>query len=249
MAYTTALDRNTILTADSYKKLTSPFVTNDGRRNPYGPGWSTQQIGDKEAHWQYGYGDSYAALIIRIPKDKRTFILLSNSVSASEPFMLGFGNLLNSPFAIAFFTHAVFGHGKLFSYDEVVNAKTPDSGQLFYERIFSQALLHYYAEQNYSEHTGKAQKLMYYLAEHDPARFQRMDGTTIYLLEKLRDQSLNKQMESAIKAYAATGYFHPEIHDSIGHWYDSAGNDEAARFWYHALADSTWYNEFLLPSL
>lgn len=243
VAYTTALDRNTILTSDNYKKLTSPFVTNSGRENPYGLGWSTQRIGDKDVHWHYGYGDSYAALIIRIPKDKRTFILLSNSVAASEPFVLGFGNLLNSPFATAFFTHAVYGNDTLFSYDELVNTKTPDAGPLFYERIFSQALLHYYAEQNYSAQKGKAQTLIQYIADHNPAWFQRMDVSTIYLLEKLGDQRLNAQMESAIKAYAATGYFNPEVHDSIARWYDNKGNGTFARSWYHALADSKWYNE------
>lgn len=243
LAYTTALDRNTILTAENYRRLTSPYVTNDGRENPYGLGWSTQRIQGREVHWHYGYGDSYASLIIRIPKDRRTFILLTNSVAASEPFVLGYGNLLNSPFAIAFLAHAVFGDDTLFSYQDIVKMKLPVGSTLFYENIFSQALMYYYTEKNYLEHKGVAQMLIQYLAQNDPAWFQRMDTSTIDLLEKLGSPNLHGPMESAIKAYAATHYFHPDIHGCIARWYDTIGNGEAARAWYHALADSKWYNE------
>ena len=120
-AYTNALDQNILLTAESYKKLTSPFVTTGGRPNPYGLGWATQQVGDRQVHWHYGYGDSYAALIIRVPQDKLTFILLSNGVPASEAFVLGYGNLLNSIFAQAFFKHIVFRRDGQFSYDGLMN--------------------------------------------------------------------------------------------------------------------------------
>lgn len=243
VAYSSALDNNTLLSADGYHKLTTPFVTNSGRENPYGLGWSTQQIADRQVHWHYGYGDSYAALIIRIPKEKRAFILLSNSVAASEPFMLGFGNLLNSPFAIAFFKHAVLQHGEHLSYEDLMKTKTPSAYPLIYDEVFSQALTQYYVEKNYNGTKGVAQTLLQYLAQNDVARFQRMDPSLIYLLEKIGSQSLKTQMESAIKAYISTGYFNPEVHDSIARWYESTNDGEGARLWYHSLADSKGYGE------
>ncbi|WP_161596802.1 serine hydrolase domain-containing protein [Chitinophaga vietnamensis] len=243
VAYSSALDSNTILTADHYTKLTTPFVTNSGRENPYGLGWATQRIANRHVHWHYGYGDSYAALIIRIPKEKKAFILLSNSAAASAPFFLGYGNLLSSPFAVAFFKHFINEQDTMFSYNDLVRNKSRVQNPLLFDEVLSQALMRYYAEQNYHENKGEALALMQYLAQNDPSGFQRIDGSLIYLLEKLGNQELKAQMEAAINAYAASDYFHPEIHDGIARWFDHSGNKEAARLWYHKLADSKWYGE------
>jgi hypothetical protein len=242
-AYSHALDQNILLPAESYKKLTSPFVTTSGRANPYGLGWATQQVDGREVHWHYGYGDSYAALIIRIPQEKLSFILLSNGVPASEPFVLGYGNLLNSVFAQAFFKHIVLRHNGPFSYDTLISKQPVDTNALFYDEVFSQALMRNYAEQKYSEHKGEAATLMHYLAQNNAARFQKMDISLIYLLAKLADPQLQSQMESAINAYAASNYFHPDIHGQIAGWYERIGNSQAAREWYHQLADSKGYGE------
>jgi len=243
VVYSNALDRNTLLTSENYKKLTTPFITTGGRTNPYGLGWSTQRVGDLDVHWHYGYGDSYAALIIRVPQQKKAFILLSNSVAASEPFFLGYGNLLNSPFAFAFFKHVIFRLDGQFSFEETINTKTRVTDPVTYDDIFSQALMRYYTEQTYNGPKDEAKALLEYLAQNDPARFQKTDGSLIYLLAKLGEQGLKGQMETAIEAYASTGYFHPEIHESIARWYETMGNGEASRSWYHKLADSKWYGE------
>lgn len=100
--YTTALDENALLPPEYYKLMTSPFTLNSDRPSPYGLGWSVQKVGSLTAHWHYGWGDSYSALIIRLPEKKTTFILLVNSSGASAPFMLQYGNLLTSPFGVSF---------------------------------------------------------------------------------------------------------------------------------------------------
>jgi CubicO group peptidase (beta-lactamase class C family) len=86
--YMIALDEHALLTRESYSAMTDPFVLNDGRKSPYGLGWSTQVIGGQPVHWHYGYGDSHSALLIRIPKRKVSFILLCNSGAASAPVFL-----------------------------------------------------------------------------------------------------------------------------------------------------------------
>jgi CubicO group peptidase (beta-lactamase class C family) len=240
-AYSTALDQNALLTAESYKKMTSPFITTNGRANPYGLGWATQQIDGRDVHWGYGYGDSYAALLVRIPQEKLTFILLSNAVPASAAFYLGSGgNVLHSVFGQAFFKHIVFRRSGQFLYDgsTVKPATTKDA--VFYDEVFSQALVRYYTEQQYNEHKGEAAALMRYLAQNDPSRFNRTDTTLIYLLAKLSDPELKAQMENAIKAYVASGWFHPDIHWEIASWYDRTGNQPAAMQYYHLLADSKY---------
>jgi hypothetical protein len=218
-------------------------VTTGGRANPYGLGWATQEVYGRPVHWHYGYGDSYSALIIRIPEDKLSFILLSNGLPVSEPFVLGYGNLLNSVFAQSFFKHFVFRRNGQFSYDALISKQVAGNDALFYDEIFSQALMRYYAEQNYNEHKAEAATLMQYLAVNDAARFQKMDISLIYLLAKLAHPALKAQMESAIAGYVGSNYFHPDIHYKIAGWYEGSGNAKAARDWYHRLADSKGYEE------
>ena len=243
VAYSNALDQNTLLTEESYRKLTSPFVTTGGRENPYGLGWSTQKVGERQVHWHYGYGDSFAALILRIPKEKKCFILLTNSVAASEPFLLGYGNLLNSPFAQSFFKHIIYGRKGQFSFSEFTSkpAVAPDS--LFYDELFAQSMMRYWVEQNYREHQGEAAIIMDYLARQDPMRFRKLDLTLIHQVANLSLPGLKEQMESAIAAYAASGWFHAEVHDKIAGWYVQNNNWPTALEWYHRLADSKGYGE------
>jgi hypothetical protein len=40
--YMIAHDENTLLTHESYSAMTQPFALNDGRKSPYGLGWSMQ---------------------------------------------------------------------------------------------------------------------------------------------------------------------------------------------------------------
>jgi CubicO group peptidase (beta-lactamase class C family) len=240
-AYSTALDQNTLLTAESYKKMTSPFISINGHANPYGLGWATQQIDGRNVHWGYGYGDSYATLLVRIPQEKMTFILLSNSAAASEGFYLGSGgNVLQSAFGNAFFKHVVFKRNSTFNFDGSAVKPAPVKDAVFYDEVFCQVLMRYYAEKNYNEHAGEALTLLRYLAQNDPSRFNRTDTTLIYLLAKLSDPELKTQMENAIKAYVASGWFHPDIHWEIASWYDRTGNQPAAIQYYHLLADSKY---------
>jgi CubicO group peptidase (beta-lactamase class C family) len=243
VAYNNALDQNTLLSAESYQKLTTPFVTTSGRQNPYGMGWSTQQIGGRQVHWHYGYGDSYAPLTIRIPAEKLSFILLSNSVQASEPFFLGYGNLLNSVFAQSFFKHIVYRRKDQFVYNEFTDKPTGERDASYYDELFAQAFMRYYAEQTFHEHKGEASTLIQYLAKNDPGRFKKMNVSHIHLLAKLGDPGLREPMENAISAYAASGWFHADIHDLIAGWYEQSGNWPKAIEWYHILADSKGYGE------
>ncbi|MES2378453.1 MAG: serine hydrolase domain-containing protein [Bacteroidota bacterium] len=242
-AYSHALDQHTLLTAESYRQMTAPFVTNNGRSDPYGLGWATQQVDGKQVHWHYGYGDSYAALLIRVPQDKLSFILLSNAVPASEAFILGYGNVLNSVFAQAFFKHVVFKRSGQFSYENMTGKKITGNDALFFDELFSQALMRHYTERKYQEHTGEATQLLNYLVVNDPARFQKPDVSLIYLMALIANPKFSVQMEKAIKAYDATGWFHPDIHEKIAVWYESTGQPGQSREWYHRLADSQGYGE------
>jgi|GEM_PF-302582 len=98
-----AMDRNLIVSSTSKSKMFTPAVSNSGRPFPYGLGWFVQESRGVKLVWHYGWAPrAYSSLILKVPEENLTLILLANSEGASAPFDLGKGNIFNSPFAIEF---------------------------------------------------------------------------------------------------------------------------------------------------
>jgi CubicO group peptidase (beta-lactamase class C family) len=111
--YSNALD-NTGLVADSLKsKMFSPFVSNAGQKLPYGYGWFVQTIENKKLLWHYGQWTGISALIVKLPEQKITFVVLANSDMLSAAFNLVNGDVMNSPYAKLFLTSFVLNGAKL----------------------------------------------------------------------------------------------------------------------------------------
>jgi CubicO group peptidase (beta-lactamase class C family) len=81
----------------------TPTISNGGKPLPYGLGWFVQYHHGVKLVWHYGHAPrAYSSLILKVPEEGLTFILLANSDGASAPFRLGAGNVLRSVFAVAF---------------------------------------------------------------------------------------------------------------------------------------------------
>jgi CubicO group peptidase (beta-lactamase class C family) len=101
--FSVALDQHRLLSPQSRAAMLTPSRSNSGQRLPYGLGWFVQDIAGRRVVWHYGWWpDAYSALLIKIPEQELTMVLLANSDGASAPFGLGDGNLLHSPFAVVF---------------------------------------------------------------------------------------------------------------------------------------------------
>jgi CubicO group peptidase (beta-lactamase class C family) len=98
-----AMDDNLLVSEASKKAMFSPTLSTGGRALPYGLGWFVQERGDLQMIWHYGHQPgSYSSLILKLPDEEMTLILLANSEGASAPFDLGAGDVLKSPFARLF---------------------------------------------------------------------------------------------------------------------------------------------------
>ena len=98
-----AMDKNLIVSEASKKLMFTQNRSNSGEPQPYGLGWFVQDYQGRKLIWHYGHAPkAYSALILKVPEENVTFILLANSDGASAPFRLGNGNVLRSPFAVAF---------------------------------------------------------------------------------------------------------------------------------------------------
>ena len=223
--YMIALDESVLLSSESYAHLTTPYTLNDGRLSPYGLGWSTQKVGGNAVHWHYGYGDSYSALLVRLPEKKTSFIFLSNTGAASAPFLLGYGNLLTSPFAVAFLESVLPG---------VLSGADRD-----YSRMF---LVHY-AETAFGRNRGEAKSILRRLRSTAPARFHQADRAMICLLADLSDPAFSGEMDSLVEAYRGSGDFHPDISLAIADYYGKAGEQGQRNVFLRQIADRIGYGE------
>jgi len=98
-----AMDRHLIVSEESTEKMFTPTISNSGKSLPYGLGWFVQYHNEVKLVWHYGHAPkAYSSLLLKVPEEELTFILLANSDGASAPFRLGAGNVLRSPFALAF---------------------------------------------------------------------------------------------------------------------------------------------------
>jgi CubicO group peptidase (beta-lactamase class C family) len=102
LAFSFALDGDGMLNSASRTLAFTPTVAPGGDRLPYGLGWFTTRNRGHDVVWHYGYWTGNSSLIIKVPAQGITFVLLANSDGLSRPFRLGSGDLESSPFAVAF---------------------------------------------------------------------------------------------------------------------------------------------------
>lgn len=115
-AFSTALDQNILISEESKQAMWTPARTPSGQTLPYGLGWFVQDIAGTRVVWHFGWWpDAFSALLVKVPEQDVTLVLLANSDGLSAPFDLGPGDLRRSPFAEAFlnrFTTIGVGEGR-----------------------------------------------------------------------------------------------------------------------------------------
>jgi CubicO group peptidase (beta-lactamase class C family) len=99
-----AMDRNLIVSEESKEAMFTLTLSNGGQPLPYGMGWFVQEHEGVQLIWHYGQQTTYSSLVLKVPEEELTLLLLANSDGVSAPFDLGAGNVLKSPFAVAFIT-------------------------------------------------------------------------------------------------------------------------------------------------
>jgi CubicO group peptidase (beta-lactamase class C family) len=72
--------------------------------SPMGLGWFVQTVNDRRVVWRFGKAPgAYSSLLIKLPDQRITLILLANSDGLTAPFPLASGDVMVSPFARIFF--------------------------------------------------------------------------------------------------------------------------------------------------
>lgn len=106
-----ALDQNTLLEQKSRAQMFTPTISNSGKILPYGIGWFSQEYNNQPIVWHYGWQPACgSSLIMKVPDENITFILLANTDNLSRPYRLGSGEVLplDSTLALAFYKTFIF---------------------------------------------------------------------------------------------------------------------------------------------
>ena len=98
------LDSNRTLRQETLDLAWNPFVIpTTGFVSPMGLGWFVQSHRNQRVVWHFGnVGNAYSSLLMKLPDQKITFILLANSDGLSATFQLPAGNVTKSVFATLF---------------------------------------------------------------------------------------------------------------------------------------------------
>ena len=92
-----------ILQKETLDKAWSPVPLGDDTFSPMGLGWFVQNHRTQRVVWHFGMiGNAYSSLLLKLPDQKITFILLANSDGLSNTFQLPQGNVTKSLFASLF---------------------------------------------------------------------------------------------------------------------------------------------------
>jgi CubicO group peptidase (beta-lactamase class C family) len=101
--FSLALDAGRLLNDNSRARAWQPPLRPDGTPLPYALGWFVQQLHGRTVVWHYGHGLESSSLIVKIPADGVTFVILANTDGLSRWRGLGdSADLMASPAAALF---------------------------------------------------------------------------------------------------------------------------------------------------
>ena len=101
-AFSMAMDRDAFLRPATKALAWTPVVSPSGETFPYGLGWFATDYKGVRVIWHYGYWTASSTLVIKVPSEGLTFVLLANTDGLSAPYPLGAGKLDASPWAREF---------------------------------------------------------------------------------------------------------------------------------------------------
>ncbi len=101
--YSIALDEGRILDPDVRAEMWNPPLEADGGKANYAYGWWTQEWNGKQLVWHGGWWpDAYAGLLLKIPEDGLTFVILGNTDGLNWDNRLQVAEVEKSPVARKF---------------------------------------------------------------------------------------------------------------------------------------------------
>lgn len=114
--YDIAIDRHRFIKKETQEKSWTPFVSNAGKRLPYGLGWFVMNHQGLKLIWHTGHwGTGFSAFYLKVPEKNLSVIMLANSESLIDhQYQIGevmVDDIINNVFACSFLSMWELAHG------------------------------------------------------------------------------------------------------------------------------------------
>jgi CubicO group peptidase (beta-lactamase class C family) len=108
--FSLAIDEGRFLAPPTWQEVFTPAASNAGAPLPYGLGWFIHQHEGVLLQWHYGHWTTNSSLIVRVPEEGLTFVVVANTAQLSAAYGLGGdSDVLRSDVARLFIEHFVLG--------------------------------------------------------------------------------------------------------------------------------------------
>lgn len=253
--YARALQKHSLLSDKSHDIMESPARTRDNRVLPYGIGCFSQTFAGQKLIWQYGYGNGSSALLLRVPAKKLALVLLANSGNMSGSTRLGYGNVLDSPFAVAFLKHFVFVRetphaspdydgDKAGIHAAVAGLRAKGAHPLYLQEMFTQAVIRELMA-GPNQDSSKALEILQILQELSANCLSESGLTGLEVLARFDNKKLNPTTEILSRTLLREHPAHPAALYFASQFLEKTGRSDAGFKWLMQLADSGFENEEL----
>ena len=114
--YDVAIDRHRFIKKETQEKAWTPFISNAGKRLPYGLGWFVMNHHGVKLVWHTGHwGTGFSAFYLKVPEKNVSVIMLANSESLIDhQYQIGevmVDDIINNVFACSFLGMWDLAHG------------------------------------------------------------------------------------------------------------------------------------------
>ncbi len=254
-----ALDTDQLISQESKNQMLSPFNSNTDVGYPYGYGIFTQRFMDKDIKWGYGQEDCFSSLLLKVPEDNITLILLANNNLMSDPPRLINADLTYSRFAMSFLKNFVldlddtsdfdFGNPEGIDFQQI-KAK-PEMAPFYRQEILSNAIAASFMGQVDSLELQRSKELTEIALREFPDYEQYGNQTLMRLLMVLTNFGGFDEFDEPIvnlgNKLLEKHKFDPYTNVYLGYYYQSKNDAEKAFQYYNNIAAAPnlqpfWYS-------
>ncbi len=245
--YSNALDNGFLISKQRFKEITTPFYENSVQ----GEGWFTCKFEGIDLNWAYGYGSNDAAILLKVPSEHLTLVLLSSCSMPSATTRLGYGNPLNSTIVCSFIRNFILCQSAPIQINDDVNSIVNEiqnnvilnKSRIYIEEAFATITVSLFSPVTTEIDKKKSIQLLKKLIAYFPNDAIWQSTTAFELMASLNDQSILDFASKVSNDFSHTKNLHPATIFFVGVIQEKLGNFQNAIRFFNMLAESDAYNE------
>ncbi|MEM8896639.1 MAG: serine hydrolase domain-containing protein [Bacteroidota bacterium] len=252
-AFLKRLENGGLLSLESRKQQITPIKNPKGQPLPYALGIFSQSWEGKQLVWGYGQEDCFSSLMLSIPEEKLSLVLLANNNLMSNPPRLINGDIRYSLFALSFLKHYVYSEDgwslpTLLTSSYLKTYPTTSSSSIDRQILLANALAANFLGQGFPEEQEKSEALASALLTQYPEITEYGNISTLHLLMGLSgsraDPIFQENMLSLGNHLLQEQPKNPYINIYMAFFYQGQGKTSDAIPYFQTIADAENYRPF-----